>query len=316
MTTYPDSTLVQNNGNIYHLAVSSKDIADNIIVVGDPERVPKVADLIFDKNQPIFRKDHRGLCTMTGYTTDGLRVSVITHGMGTGSTEIVINEIIALKTINLETKTRNNEIPHPMNIVRLGTSGALQTTTELGTAIITKYAIGMDNTGMFYDVPYANEKTKQLEDLVIKRIDEAIPEKARFKGRIFPYVSLPNPDIVDALKQACEKTGLKHKIGITVSGAGFFVCQGRNLFEEHPHTIKCIDEVLEKVEFDGVKPENFEMEISTISQICQPFNWIRAGCMCMAIANRRQNTFAKNTDMTLNECILTTLEAFRILNKK
>ena len=80
MTTINEATLPATNGVIYHLSVTAEDVANNIIVVGDPERVPKIAERVFDKSKEIFRKDHRGLCVMTGYTTDGMRMSVITHG--------------------------------------------------------------------------------------------------------------------------------------------------------------------------------------------------------------------------------------------
>ncbi|KAL7714024.1 Purine nucleoside phosphorylase [Entamoeba marina] len=315
MTTLTEATLPASGKSIYHLAITEDDLADNIIVVGDPERVPKAAKLLLDDTKPIFRRDHRGLCTMTGYTTDDVRISIVTHGMGTGSTEIIINEILALKCIDVETRTVKTTQPKPINIIRVGTSGAVQEETELGTSIITKYAIGLDNTGMYYDVPLKNEFAIQLEQLIDSEINSAIPEGNRFKGRLHPYVSVPHSQVVNALIEASTKKNLTHKVGITASAAGFFGCQGRNVFKQNPLTINGLDSVLESVGVEDVKVENFEMEISTIAQITQNFGFVRSGCICLAIANRRLNTFASSDKSNIDNTMIVACEALKILDK-
>nr|BAN37542.1 purine nucleoside phosphorylase, putative [Entamoeba histolytica] len=315
MTKLTEATLPATGKNIYHLAISADDLADNIIVVGDPERVPKAAAVVLDQTKPIFRHDHRGLVTMTGYTPNGVRMSIVTTGMGTGSTEIIINEILALKCIDIETRTVKNTPKKPLNIIRVGTSGAVQETTELGTSIITKYAIGLDNTGMYYDVALTNPFGIELEKIADSEINKAIPEGRRFKGRLHPYVSIPNKCVVDALIEASKKDNLLYKVGITASAAGFFACQGRFVFEENHPTIENLDSVLTHIGVDGIKVENFEMEIAAIAQITQNFAWVRAGCICMAVANRRLNTFAKPEKSSIEPTMKVAADALEILDK-
>lgn len=315
MTKLTEATLPANGDVIYHLAISEKDLADNIIVVGDPERVPKAANLIFDKSKPVFRMDHRGLTTMTGYTTNGVRVSFVTTGMGTGSTEIIINEIIALKSIDVATRTVKPRPTKPINIIRVGTSGAIQESTELGTSIITKYAIGLDNTGMYYDVPLNDKDAQTLEQRIDKAIDDAIPEGRRFKGRIIPYVSVTNDKVVAALEQAAKEEKLLYKVGITASAGGFFGCQGRYIIEGNPLTIDSLDLVLANTGVGEYKVENFEMEISTIAQITQNLGFVRSGSICLAIANRRLNTFASQEKANIDSTMKVAVHALEILDK-
>ncbi|EKE42930.1 hypothetical protein ENUP19_0079G0043 [Entamoeba nuttalli] len=309
-----EATLPAKNGVIYHLQVTAKDVANNIIMVGDPERVPKIAELVFDKSKDIFRKDHRGLCVMTGYTIgDGMRLSVITHGMGTGSAEIVLNEVLALKAIDINSRTPI-EVKEPVNIIRIGTSGALQSSTKLGTTIITKYSIGLDNTGLFYDIPPQSPQIVKLENIVDDIFNKGAANTCRYKGGIHAYASQPDPRMVDALVRASEKNKLLHKLGITTTVPGFFNCQGRLLFEELPETVESIDKLL-CFDFDGVQPENLEMEISILSLISSGLKWVRFGAMCMAIANRRLNTFASDVESSLDPTVLTAVDALREMSK-
>ncbi|KAL7721682.1 Purine nucleoside phosphorylase [Entamoeba marina] len=313
-TNINEATLPATKGVIYHLSVTAKDVANNIIVVGDPERVPKIAELVFDSSKDIFRKDHRGLCVMTGFTKDDhMRLSVITHGMGTGSAEIVLNEILALKAIDINTR-KPVPVTEPLNIIRIGTSGALQETTELGTSIITKYSIGLDNTGLFYDLPAQNEEVGKLETIVDGLFNKAVSNSCRHKGNIHAYVSIPHPQMVEAIKHAAEKRNLKHKLGITTTVPGFFNCQGRLLFEELPETVESIDKLLD-FEFNGIHPENLEMEVSILSLISSGLKWVRFGAVCMAIANRRLNTFATDVASNLDPTVLTAVDALREMSK-
>ena len=315
MAKITEATLPANGDNIYHLGISAKDLADNIIVVGDPERVPKAAKVLFDESKPIFEHSHRGLCTMTGYTKNGLRVSIVTTGMGTGSSEIIINEILILKTIDVKTRTFKEEPTHPVNIIRVGTSGAIQEDTKLGTPIICKYAIGLDNTGMYYDVKLTDKNAEELEKMIDKELNDSIPEGHRFKGRIHPYVSVPNSKVVEALETAAKNQNITCKVGITASAGGFFGCQGRYIFKENPLTVDNLDLVLSRVGVNNVKVENFEMEISTLAQITQNFKWVRCGSICLAIANRRLNTFATAEASNIDPTVRVVGEALEILDK-
>ncbi|EDR22835.1 purine nucleoside phosphorylase, putative [Entamoeba dispar SAW760] len=314
MSRLTEATLPANGNTIYHLSITAEDLADNIILVGDPERVPKASKLLFDESKPIFRRDHRGLTTMTGFTPKGLRISIVTHGMGTGSAEIIINEILALKCIDVKTRTPKAAPTHPVNIIRVGTSGAISKNTPIGTAIVTKYTVGLDNTGLFYDVKQVNKEALELEKEVTEKIDKAIPEGHRFKGKIRPYVSVPNPLVVEALEKVAKEQNVSYKVGITASAAGFFVCQGRFIFKELPTTISSLEEVLMSVKTNDLMVENFEMEMSCITQITQGFKWVRSGGICEIVDNRQLKTFTSAEDVSVDKILKVAADALAILD--
>ncbi|MDI6801104.1 MAG: nucleoside phosphorylase [Thermodesulfovibrionales bacterium] len=277
------------NGRVYHLDLKPADLARDIIIVGDPERVPFIADEFLDNKE--VDRFHRGLRTITGRVKEtGQRVSIIASGMGTPSLEIVLNEIVALNEIDFHARTRKSEYDM-ITIIRVGTSGGIQQNTELGTLIITDYAIGLDNTGLFYDAPYQNEKCKRLEDRIREEIDGVIPCDSRFKGKIFPYASKANQDVVKALKREAQNIGVKYKRGITVSNSGFFANQGRAL-SRVPLTVPDIDSILASVDtgIEGIKIENMEMEASFLLHFMGALGY-RAGVVCPVIDNRRKGEF-------------------------
>lgn len=283
------SDLLIVDGAVYHLNLKPEELTNNILVVGDPDRVPLIADEYFDTKE--VDRFHRGLRTITG-TVKGsdLRVSVITSGMGTPSLEIVLNEVVALNEVDFQTRKRKAEYD-TINIIRVGTSGGLQPDTELGTLIITDYAVGLDNTGLFYDTPHFDERCQILEDRVRKAIDSVISPSSRFRGSIFPYASRAAPDISKALEIAAKELDVKHKRGVTISNSGFFANQGRDI-SRFPLTVPDIDGVLAALDtgINGLKIENMEMEASFLLHFMGALGY-RAGAICPAIANRRMDTF-------------------------
>ena len=291
MAEISESTLLINENRIYHLDLLPEELADNIVVVGDPSRAEAFGKMFLDAAKPIVARSHRGLVTMTGTTAKGMPLSFVTTGMGTGSVEIVINEIIALKTVDLTTRTRIPRNPAvKLRIIRVGTCGVLQDDTPTGTLVVTKYAIGLDNTGLFYNTPLPCAEAEELEQSVRSAIDAAVPADARFKGCIKPYVAVPDQKMKDTLVATVKKHEYLYKEGFTCSAAGFFTCQGRELFaEEHP-TVASLDKVLQGVRCNGLRIENFEMEISAITQVTAAFDWVEVGCVCLALANRSHQT--------------------------
>ncbi len=160
---------VDEQGRIYHLQIKPEQLAPDILLVGDPGRAEFIGSTFLRDLE--VEHEHRGLVTLTGTSTitaeratiiSPLKTTVTTSGMGTPSLEIVINELVALHEIDFETRTRKVEFPR-LHILRLGTSGALQSSTKLGTLIITTYAIGLDTTGLFYEIPYPDENCERLE---------------------------------------------------------------------------------------------------------------------------------------------------------
>lgn len=290
-TPFNPSDLPIINGKVYHLDLRPEDLAKDIIIVGDPERVPFIADEFFDTKE--VDRFHRGLRTITGYVKEtGQRVSVITSGMGTPSLEIVLNEIVALNEIDFHTRARKSEYDM-ITIIRVGTSGGIQYDTELGTLVITDYAVGLDNTGFFYNASYYDEGCKTLEDRIRKTIDEVIPHNSRFKGKIFPYASKAHQDVVKALEREAQNIGVKYKRGITVSNSGFFANQGR-VVSRVSLTLPEIDSVLASMDtgIEGLRMENMEMEASFLLYFMGALGY-RAGAICPVIDNRREEKFAE-----------------------
>lgn len=268
----PESELIlTDEGKIYHLDLLPEEIADSIIIVGDPERSTQISKSLFDKI--LVTREHRGLRTNTGLV-GGKKITVTTSGMGTPSLEIVLNELAALKNIDFKTRERK-EVFSPFDIIRVGTSGGLRDETELGTLIITDYAVGFDNTGLFYKRD--NNPFEELENKLEKFLG--------FKA----YLSKSHPDVIAALKESCDELGAPWKVGATISNSGFFANQGRELLLEPK-----FPDLDQKVrEFKGLSFENMEMEASFLTYFASLLG-LRSGCICVAVANRAKNTFAKD----------------------
>jgi uridine phosphorylase len=299
------------DGKVYHLRLKPEELAKNIIIVGDPERVPFITDEYFGTKE--VDRFHRGLRTITGYVAEtGQRVSIITSGMGTPSLEIVINEIVALNEIDFRTRTRKTEYDM-ITIIRVGTSGGLQQDTELGTLVITDYAVGLDNTGLFYDAPYYEGSLKILEERVREAVDGSVPHNSRFKGEIFPYASRAHCDVVKALEREAQRLGVKYKRGITVSNSGFFANQGRAL-SRVDLTVPEIDGVLSVVDtgIEGLKIENMEMEASFLLHFMGALGY-RAGVICPVIDNRREEKFTAQYTQYVKNAAKIALNALNIL---
>lgn len=277
------------NGRVYHLDIGPEDLAPNIIIVGDPDRVPLIAEE-FLRDIEVDRL-HRGLRTMTGYDPEsGTRVSVVTSGMGTPSLEIVLNEIVALNEVDFSTMTRKDTFD-TLTVIRVGTTGGIQEDTEVGTLIISEYAVGLDNTGLFYDAAYQDESERALEERVREAIDGTISSGSRFKGKIFPYAAKAHPAVIEELVREAERLGVAYRRGITVSNSGFFANQGRPVARVQP-TVPDIDILLAETDtgLEGLRMENMEMEASFLLHFMGALGH-RAGVVCPVIDNRRQDRF-------------------------
>jgi len=294
----PESSLPVVDGRIYHLSVGTEELADYIIVVGDPERVPKVADQFLDKIE--HDRSHRGLRTITGITKNGgVRISIVTTGMGTPSLEIVVNELIALHELNLTTRKPlgTPRSKKPLTIIRVGTSGAIRSGTALGTCIIARYSIGLDNTATYYDCP-ATPVLEGIEKKVTDALRAAARPGSRFGSRLAPYAAEASPEVVAALEKVAVENKIPHKVGLTASAAGFFANQGREIRPLLKVTVPNVDSVVGSVDLSDVpgiaspdlKIENLEMESATLFHICSMVGY-RAGAVCCTVAQRRTGEF-------------------------
>lgn len=296
-------------GRIYHLDLLPGDLAQSIIIVGDPDRVAAMGSEFLE--QISVERFHRGLRTMTGKVRgSGLPASFVTSGMGTPSLEIVLQEIVALNEIDFQTRTRRAQHA-PIDIIRVGTSGGLQARTELGTAIISRYALGMDNTGIFYDISPTDDLCVELEERSTALIREArVGKNVRYV--IAPYAAKADEEISEALVKAAAELRVSHREGITVSNSGFFANQGRDVTRIAP-AIPDLDDVLSKLELsNGLRVENMEMEASFLLSFMGALGY-RSGAICPAIANRRKDTFAKDIVSSVRDATRVALRALEKL---
>ncbi len=277
--TFPASELIINaDGSVFHLHVCPEQLADKVILCGDPGRVNTIASH-FDSQECNIQS--REFHTITG-TYKGKRISVISTGIGCDNCDIVINEIDALKNIDFETRTEKEQLTS-LEIVRIGTCGGLQPFTPVGTFIITEKSIGFDGLLNFYA---GRDSVCDLE------FEKAFTEHMDWNHRL-----LPAPYIIDNSKELIDRIYDPSKgmvKGVTIACGGFFGPQGRQL--RIPLADPQQNEKVESFEYNGFRITNFEMESSAIAGLSALLGH-RAMTVCMVIANRRTlqaNTGYKN----------------------
>lgn len=264
MSYKPSELIVNNDGSIFHLKLLPEDISENIILVGDPGRVDLISGF-FDSIE--VEKQNREFKTVTGYYNKK-RLTVISSGIGTDNIDIVINELDALANVDLEKRTDKNEFKK-LNIIRLGTSGAIQEDIPVGSFVASKKSVGFDNLLFFYDIAPGNE---DMADELKRQL--TWPEK-----QPFPY-------IVDASNQLINLFDKEVLKGINISAPGFYGPQGRQL--RIPLAYPNGNNIIEKFEFKDHKITNYEMESSAIYSLAEALGH-EAITICAIIANRVTN---------------------------
>lgn len=275
---FEESELIINpDGSVFHLHVRPEDLADKVILVGDPGRVELVASH-FDKKE--CNIESREFHTITG-TYNGKRIMVTSTGIGCDNIDIVMNEIDALANIDFNTRTEKEKI-RQLDIVRIGTCGGLQPYTPVGTFICSEKSIGFDGLLNFY------EGRNAVCDLAMER---ALLNHLGWTGNM----CAPAPYIIDADSELVERIADKDMVrGVTIACGGFFGPQGRQL--RIPLTDPKQNEKIEKFEYNGLKITNFEMESSALAGLARLMGHKATTC-CMVIANRvakEANTGYKN----------------------
>ncbi|MBI4453815.1 nucleoside phosphorylase [Candidatus Woesearchaeota archaeon] len=303
---------------IYHLGLRPEQLARQIFVVGDPKRADLVA-MGFDTVE--YMVQNREFVTRTG-TYQGMPVTVMSTGIGTDNNEIALIEAFGLNEFDLETRTRRADAL-PLTIIRLGTSGGPQRDIECGALAISSYALGLDNTGLFYDVPAADETVLNIETQAYHIITAATPLECRFRGKIHPYASKATPEVVDALIKHAQKQDVRYAVGITASASGFFGPQGREI-PGLPITVPRLQEYLAALCINGnriislgeaaeINKEagmsenslvvtNFEMESSLLFHLGAQMKY-KIGTICPIIANRPKGTFLADYKPQVEKCI-------------
>ena len=313
---------IDEEGRIYHLQIKPGQIAPDILIVGDPGRAEIIGSTFLHDLE--VEHEHRGLVTVTGTSEitgkqatiiSPVKATVTTSGIGTPSLEIVVNELVALNEIDFETRRRKPDFPR-LHILRVGTSGALQASTELGTPIITSYAIGMDNTGLFYETPYSDENCERIEHELDQIVRNSMSTSSRFYGKIHPYVARVEQEIVDALLEASASLGVPTRLGLTVSNSGFFAPQGRDTTRMKP-SVPELDRILSEYDprVGNQRVENMEMESSFLIHFLGGLGYW-AGAICPTIANRRNNTFSPDYQGAIKQATMVALLALANLRSQ
>ena len=264
MRTIPSSELIINDdGSIFHLHLTPDQIADTVILVGDPGRVALVAEH-FDQIE--CRVSNREFNTVTG-TYKGKRMSVLSTGIGIGNIDISVTELDALANIDFATRQEKAE-KRQLTLVRLGTSGAIQPDIKVGEVVFSRTALGFDGLLNYYA---GRNEVCDLE------IEKAFVEHTGWNPQ------LPAPYFIDADKTLYEHFKDVTREGITIAAPGFYAPQGRWV-RLQPQDVK-LNEKVESFEYEGRKITNFEMEGSALAGLAALMGH-RAATICTIIAQR------------------------------
>ncbi len=256
--------IINNDGSIFHLHLKPEQLADKVILVGDPGRVSLVAshfDLIeCDVENREFR-------TITG-TYNNKRITVLSTGIGCDNIDIVVNELDALANIDFKTRNEKENL-RSLTLVRIGTCGGLQPYVPAGTFIASEKSIGFDGLLNFYS---------GRNDVCDLAFEEAFKKHLKWNNL------LGAPYVIDANKELLNKIALNDMVrGVTIACGGFFGPQGREL--RVPLANPNQNKDVMSFEYNGYKITNFEMESSALAGLSKLMGHKALTC-CMAIANR------------------------------
>ena len=292
MTTNNKSELVLNNdGSIYHLNLFPGDVAETIMLVGDPGRVELIAGF-FDSIE--LKKHNREIHTVTG-TYKGKRLSVMSTGMGPDNIEIVVNELDALFNIDLKLKMEKSE-KTVLNLIRIGTSGALQSDIPVvNSPLVSEYGLGLDGLAYFY---------KRGIEVIDKELTDSFIKNLNWDS------NLPRPYGIKASDYLLEKIGYGWRQGITLTAPGFYAPQGRELrLKVNDRTI--VDRA-SAFTFNNAIVTNFEMETSALYVLSAMLGH-NALTVCDIIANRITQDFNPDYKKSMNCLVSEIIERVAIL---
>lgn len=269
MTAFKSSELtLDSKGKVYHLGVGPDDIADDVILVGDPARVQFVASY-FESRE--FEHVNREFATITG-EYKGKRFTVMSTGIGTDNIDIVLNEIDAAVNIDLEKRVVNDDLKS-LNFIRIGTCGALQEDIEPGSYICSRYAVGLDGLAHFYQASYTKEE---------QELQQAFVKQAKWIDRLNPpYVKAGSVELIERVGEGMEK-------GITTTANGFYGPQGRAV--RLGLSMPDFKEDMRQLEFNGSRATNLEMETSGLYFMADSLGH-SAVTVCLVLANRYSGKF-------------------------
>ncbi len=255
--------IINSDGSVFHLHLKPEELADTVILVGDPGRVELVSSF-FDTVE--LRRASREFVSATG-TYKGCRITVLSTGIGCDNLDIVMNELDALSNIDFSSRQIKRDLKS-LRILRIGTSGAIQPDIPVGAYVFSHISVGADGLLNWYanrdEVSY-----REMEDAFVQETgwDKHLPA---------PYFVRNSQELVDLFQDVTVK-------GVTISASGFYGPQGRVL--RVPLAMPDMMEKFEKFRFGDYRITNFEMEGSALAGLATKLGH-RAGTVCCIIANR------------------------------
>lgn len=280
----PSELIINPDGSIFHLHLHPEQIADTVIMVGDPGRVDTVCSYLTNIEFTVSNREFR---SSTG-SFNGKRITVLSTGIGTDNIDIVVNELDALANIDLKRRTVKDE-HQKLTLIRLGTSGALQPDIPLGSYVLTETSIGFDGLLNFY----ANrDSISNLE------MEEAFVRHTQWNPQCpRPYFAASSRRLVELFAEFTIK-------GVTISAPGFYGPQGRVL--RLPLADPKLNEKIESFSFRGQKITNFEMESSAINGLSKLLGH-ESVTICTIIANRVVKDATRDYKPYINKLVELTL---------
>ena len=260
----PESELIINDdGSAFHIHLKPEELADKVILVGDPGRVDMVGEFLEEKE---FRHASREFVSITGKYR-GSRITELSTGKGTDNIDIVLTELDSLA--NVDFKTREVRPEHRcLTILRIGTTGAIQPDIPLGSFIFSEISVGCDGLLNWY---------ADIDKVNIPEMEEAFKKHTHWDSRLSsPYFVKAGQRLIDAFRDCTVK-------GVTISAQGFYGPQGRVV--RLPLAMPDMLETFESFRFEEYRITNFEMESSAVAGLAAHLGH-EAGTVCCAIANR------------------------------
>lgn len=257
--------IINTDGSCFHLHLKPEQLADKVVMCGDPGRVDLIASFFESKECEVSSREFH---SVTGIY-QGKRITALSHGIGPDNIDIVMNEIDALKNIDFKTREIKPE-HHSLDIVRIGTCGGLQPYVPCGSYVISRKSVGFDGVLNWYA---GRDKVSDLD------FEQALVEAIEYpKKAASPYV-------VSADEQLCERLASQGGFidGITISAVGFYGPQGREI--RLPIISPDINKRIEAFSYQGQKITNYEMESAPLAGFARLLGH-RATTVCLVVANR------------------------------
>ena len=264
----PESELIINSdGSVFHIHLKPEELADNVIMVGDPARVMMIAEFMTDIE---FQHSSREFVSITG-KYNGKRITVLSHGIGPDNIDIVMTELDALANVDFETREVKPQ-HRSLNILRIGTSGALHADIPLGSFVLSHISVGFDGVMNWYG---------NRHNVTIPEVEEAFKKHMNWNPYLAsPYFVKASPKIINALKDDTIQ-------GVTISACGFYGPQGRvvRVPLAMPNMLADVESFRFSTGGQDYRITNFEMESAPLAGLCAQLGH-NAATVCCIIANR------------------------------